>query len=226
MTQAPLPKLPSVLTFAPILVPKVWGGRRLEALGKHLPAGVDIGESWEIADLPDGGPVSIVDDGPLAGYTLRKLLDTHQIDLMGSVSLDTSGRFPLLIKFLDARENLSVQVHPDQAWVDTHPGDHLKSEAWLVLDVDDDGLIYAGLTPGTSTKQLAEAVAVGSVVDVLRSVPAHVGDCHTLVSGTCHALGAGVLVAESADDKRHDVSRLRLGTNRPRDAPGAGAGVH
>lgn len=196
MPQATAPNLPSVLTFAPILVPKVWGGRRLEALGKQLPQGVDIGESWEIADLPDGGPVSVVDDGPLAGCTLRQLLNTYHTEIMGSVSLDASGRFPLLIKFLDARENLSVQVHPDQAWVDTHPGDHLKSEAWLVLDTDDGGLIHAGLTPGTHAAPLAEAVKQGTVVDVLRSVPAQVGDCHTLVSGTCHALGAGVLVAE------------------------------
>ena len=196
MPQATATNLPSVLTFAPILVPKVWGGRRLQAFGKQLPAGVDIGESWEVADLPDGGPVSVVDEGPLAGYTLRKMLDTHQTDVMGSVSLDASGRFPLLIKFLDARANLSVQVHPDQAWVEAHPGDHLKSEAWLVLEADDGGLIYAGLTPGTRADELAEAVADGNVVELLRSVPAQPGDCHTLVSGTCHALGAGVLVAE------------------------------
>jgi mannose-6-phosphate isomerase len=196
MPQATLDNLPPILTFTPILVPKVWGGRGLEALGKQLPAGVNIGESWELADMPGDGPVSIVDQGPLQGQSVRQLLDTYGDDLMGTTAINAEGRFPLLIKFLDARENLSVQVHPDQAWVDAHPNDHLKSEAWLVLGAENDGLIHAGLNSGTSREQLAASVSDGSVVDLLRSVPAYIGDCHTLVSGTCHALGAGVLVAE------------------------------
>ena len=188
--------LPRVLTFTPLLVPKVWGGRRLEGWGKNLPKGQAIGESWEIADLPGDGPVSVVDAGPNAGTTLRSVLETHPDALMGTARLDAQGRFPLLIKFLDACENLSVQVHPDQAWVDTHPGDHLKSEAWLVLDATDTGTIHAGLTEGMTTERLARCVNDGTVERALRSVSARPGDCHTLVSGTCHALGAGVLVAE------------------------------
>ncbi|MCH2136352.1 MAG: class I mannose-6-phosphate isomerase [Phycisphaerales bacterium] len=188
--------LPGALTFEPILVPKVWGGRKLAEWGKHLPESEPIGESWELADLPDGGPSSIVDQGPCKGMSLRHLVESHEQALMGACSLNAQQRFPLLIKFLDARENLSVQVHPDDAWVARHEGDHLKSEAWLVLDADAGSLIHAGLQPGTSAQALTAAVTDGSIVDLLRSVPARVGDCHTLVSGTCHALGAGVLVAE------------------------------
>jgi len=186
---------PRVLTFTPLLVPKIWGGRRLEGWGKTLPEGA-IGESWEVADLPGDGPVSVVDTGAYAGATLRSLLETHAASIMGTVHLNGQGRFPLLIKFLDACENLSVQVHPDQAWVDTHPGDHLKSEAWLVLDADEGSAIYAGLAEGMTTQRLAKAVNDGTVEQTLRRIPAKPGDCHTLVSGTCHALGAGVLVAE------------------------------
>ena len=190
--------LPDVLTFTPILMPKVWGGRRLEAFGKCLPQDAAIGESWEVADLPGDGPVSEVDSGPMKGCTLRQLLEDPSTcrAIMGSVPLNAEGRFPLLIKFLDACDNLSVQVHPDQAWVASHRGDFLKSEAWLVLEADAGSLIHAGLKRGTTASTLAQAVAEGTVVDVLRSVPARSGDCHSLVSGTCHALGAGVLVAE------------------------------
>ena len=189
------PALPPLLTFTPLLVPKVWGGRRLEGWGKALPEGA-IGESWELADLPGDGPVSVVDAGSLKDRTLRSLLEAHETAIMGHVPLDGAGRFPLLIKFLDACSNLSVQVHPDEAWVRCHPDHHLKSEAWLVLEADPGSLIHAGLRPGMTTARLASAINDGSTERILRSVPARQGDCHTLVSGTCHALGAGVLVAE------------------------------
>lgn len=188
--------LDTPLPFIPILVPKVWGGRRLEKLGKQLPAGEPIGESWELADMPGDGPTSVVASGPYAGRTLRQLLDTHQHDIMGTAPLNPQGRFPLLIKFLDACDNLSVQVHPDQAWADSHDGAYLKSEAWIVMDADPGSLIWAGVSPGTSAQSLQGALDDGRVTDVLQSRPAHIGSCHDLPSGTCHALGKGVLVAE------------------------------
>lgn len=188
--------LDTPLTFIPILVPKVWGGRRLQSIGKQLPAGEPIGESWELADMPGKGPCSVVASGPLAGRTLRHILDTHQRDIMGTVPLNPQGRFPLLIKFLDACDDLSVQVHPDQKWADSHDGAYLKSEAWVVMDADPGSLIWAGVSPGTSKGILRAALRDGTLTDVLQSRPAHIGSCHDLPSGTCHALGKGVLVAE------------------------------
>lgn len=188
--------LEAPLTFHPILVPKVWGGRRLSSLGKTLPDGQSIGESWELADMPGDGPCSIVSDGPLAGQSLRQLLCDHPEDLLGQVPLDNQGRFPLLIKFLDACDNLSVQVHPDQAWADAHPDAHLKSEAWVVLDAEPDSRIWVGVRPGTSRASMQASLQDQTLTDCLQWRTAQIGSCHTLPSGTCHALGQGVLVAE------------------------------
>jgi mannose-6-phosphate isomerase len=189
------------LLFEPILKPKVWGGRRLVGLGKRMPPDGTIGESWEIADLPadiaDGR--SRVINGRLAGRTLHDLMRDNPARVLGPRHLDrrTSwGGFPLLVKFLDARENLSVQVHPDERFARMHPGSHLKSEAWVVIAAEPGSMIYAGVRDGVSPEVFARATRTGDVADLLRAVPANVGDCLYLPSGTCHALGAGVLVAE------------------------------
>lgn len=184
------------LLFQPILVPKVWGGCRLESLGKNLPAGKPIGESWELADLPGDGPSSVVASGPHAGRSLRELLDTNEHDILGDVPLNAQGRFPLLIKFLDACDNLSVQVHPDQAWAETHPGAYLKSEAWVVMNAQPGSRIWAGVSAETTEVSMRQALHDDRVTDCLQWRDAVVGSCHTLPSGTCHALGKGVLVAE------------------------------
>jgi mannose-6-phosphate isomerase len=170
---------PYPLTFTPILKEKVWGGRTLEKFGKHLPANCLIGESWELADLPTSIPdgKSIIANGPLAGT----LLDAS---------------FPLLIKFLDACDNLSVQVHPSKAYASQHPEAHLKSEAWVILDTTPSGLIYVGLKEGTTEEKLRAAIENDVVPEVLNAINVCKGECYYLPSGTCHALGAGVLVAE------------------------------
>ncbi len=170
---------PYPLTFEPILKEKVWGGRRLEQFGKQLPEGVLIGESWELADLPSSilEGQSVIANGPLAG-----------------TRLDES--FPLLIKFLDANDNLSVQVHPSEEYASKHPEVHLKSEAWIILDTTPDGSIYVGVKEGTTEDTLREAIENNSVPDVLNTIKVKKGECYYLPSGTCHALGAGVIVAE------------------------------
>lgn len=190
----PLPPL----RFKPILKPKVWGGRLLEGLGKSLPPEKSIGESWELADLPESiqDGRSVIDGGPFDTQLLRDVTEHDARALLGRTALSPEGGFPLLLKFLDANDNLSVQVHPDEPYVATHPEAHLKSEAWFILEAKPDGVIYAGLKPGVDRDRLAAAIQDGSVVDHLVSIPAIPGDCHYLPSGTCHALGAGVLVAE------------------------------
>lgn len=186
------------LQFEPILKPKVWGGRRLARYGKALPNDSLIGESWELADLPEAIPEgrSIILGGRFDGTPLRDLMRECQNEVMGSAPLSTERGFPLLIKFLDAQDNLSVQVHPDEAYVQRHPETHLKSEAWYVIEAAPDACIYAGVRPGVTPESFKAHIQDGTVVNDLIRVPVIAGDCHYLPSGTCHALGAGVLVAE------------------------------
>src|SRR5579864_383711 len=133
------------LKFRPRFVEQVWGGRKLQTvLDMPIPPAKLIGESWEIFDFPprvidgsDGWVSSVVAGGPLAGRTLHELVGAFGADLHGDVPLcGAHGQFPILIKFLDAREDLSVQVHPDQAYASANPHAHLKSEAWYVVQSD------------------------------------------------------------------------------------------
>ncbi len=189
---------PYPLIFDPILKPKVWGGRFLAQLGKSLPADATIGESWELADLPSSIPEgrSVIANGSLAGQSLHEAIGQHEQQIMGAGSLTSEGGFPLLIKFLDARENLSVQVHPSADYVREHRQSHLKSEAWVVIAAEPGATIYRGVKPEVTAEQFASHIDSGAVADDLIAVPAKEGDCHYLPSGTCHALGAGIVVAE------------------------------
>jgi len=182
----------------PIFHERVWGGRALEKLGKTLPPTVPIGESWELADLPASIPRgrSVVEAGPYAGRTLHELIESDRCAIMGDMPLSEEGGFPLLIKFLDARQNLSVQVHPDAAYVKRDPAAHLKSEAWFVVDAEPGAVIYKGLRPSVDCARFISAIETGTVPDVLNAIPVKAGECHYLPSGTLHALGAGIVVAE------------------------------
>lgn len=198
------------LTFEPIYKEKVWGGRSFETLGRDLPGDANncIGESWEIADLAttsvSGGggnaEYSVVESGPLKGQSIRQLMQQFGEALLGQgIKPSDDGGFPLLIKFLDAKENLSVQVHPSPDYAAAHDDAFLKSEAWTIIDHEPGAVIYKGLVPGTTPEQLRAAIETNTddaVAPLLNAIPARKGDCHYLPSGTLHALGAGVLVAE------------------------------
>lgn len=186
------------LTFAPIVKERVWGGRRLEEFGFTLPGAGDYGEAWTLADLPDAihDGRSVVDAGSHRGRTLREVIADDPRAVLGRARLTREGGFPLLVKLLDARENLSVQVHPTPAYAKAHPGCHLKSEAWIVLDAEKGAVIYKGLKPGVDEARFRRSLASKCAVDDLVAIAARPGDCHYLPSGTCHALGAGILVAE------------------------------
>jgi mannose-6-phosphate isomerase len=191
----------------PQVFEKVWGGRRLERLGKVLPkAGARYGESWELADMGStsasgagGGSVrTLIASGPLAGRTLHDAVGVWGADLLGGRAQTEGGDFPLLVKFLDACENLSVQVHPSPAYAASHAGANLKTECWYILDAVPGSVIYKGLKPGVSREAFAARCRAGDagLVNDLVATPAVPGECHNLPSGTVHALGAGVLVAE------------------------------
>jgi len=192
------------LKFKPRYVQKMWGGRKLESiLDRSLPEG-RIGESWEIYDFPpgvvDGSPnwiSSDVAEGPLAGKSLHDLVSQLGADLLGSAApVGPHRQFPLLIKFLDAREDLSVQVHPDEAYAKANPGAHLKNEAWFVVEADPGSRLLKGLRPGVTRESFAKSIASGSVESTINSIPVKFGDCYYLPSGTVHALGSGILAAE------------------------------
>ncbi len=188
------------LLLEPRLVPKPWGGRRLGALGRVIPDGVSIGESWDLADLdrdmtPVPDPVSRVVGGPLAGRSLREIVESSAVELLGPAHAD-GGRFPLLIKHLDARENLSVQVHPPAEVVARHPGVHLKTETWVVIAAEPGSGLYLGVRPDVTADDVERAMGSSSLVGLLRWVPARAGDVHHVPAGLIHAVGAGVLVAE------------------------------
>lgn len=189
MTIPPMP-----VVFEPLLKPKPWGGRRLaKLLNKPLPAGDPIGEAWELVSLPDNE--SRVRGGPLAGRTLSELIQSWGHGLLGPASL-ANGGFPLLVKFLDACEHLSVQVHPKPAanaaqW---QPG--IKHEAWYVIHAEPGAQLYVGLRPGVGPEDVARVANTPAMVDVLRAWDGQPGQCYYLPSGTLHALGAGLVVAE------------------------------
>lgn len=188
-----LPATPVV--FDPIFKPKPWGGRELARLfDKPLPPDVPIGESWELADLP--GNESRVARGPLAGAKLSDLIELWGRDLLGNAEL-LDGRFPLLIKFLDARRPLSIQVHPrPRSDVSESRQTGVKHEAWYVIDAQPGAALYLGLKPGVGPEQVCAAGPTSALAELHQIWPGEPGRCYYLPSGVPHALGAGLVVAE------------------------------
>lgn len=187
----------SPIHFHEIFKVKVWGGRKLETLlGKDLPAGEPVGESWEVSDHPHG--MSVVDAGPLEGKTLRELVERDEVGLIGrGGALETGGRFPLLCKFIDAADYLSVQVHPDDAYAREHEkGDPGKSEAWYVMDAEPGARLARGVKPYATRETFARAIEEKTVERLLEFVEVKRGDVLTMPAGMVHALGPGVMVAE------------------------------
>jgi mannose-6-phosphate isomerase len=181
------------LTFHPILKERVWGGRNLGRLyQKLLPPDVPIGESWEISDRPEG--VSVIANGPLAGQSLRWLMEHHRRDLLGDAA-DCAGRFPLLVKLLDAQDTLSLQVHPPASTA-AQLGGEPKTEMWYIAEAQPGAGLYAGLKHGVTRADFDGALQTGTVADCVHRLPVQAGDAFFLPSGRLHALGAGLVVFE------------------------------
>ncbi len=203
------------LTFDPIFKDYLWGGRNLaDKLGHELPDGI-IAESWEIAAHPDGS--SAVNRGPLAGKTLPEVQEELGVELVGTrnQSMLDLGRFPLLIKLLDANRWLSVQVHPDDAYGLANEEDLGKTEMWVVLYAEPDAELIYGFKPGVSKAAFAEAIATGTVDDWLHRVPVKTGDVIFVPAGTVHALGPGTIVAEIQQNSNTTYRIYDWGRPRP-----------
>jgi mannose-6-phosphate isomerase len=182
------------LRFRPILKRLIWGDRRLATiLHKPLGEGSDYAESWEVSDHRDD--VSRVADGPLEGTDLRTLVQQRGQELFGPEGA-TPRQFPLLVKFLDANQVLSVQVHPDDERGRRLANDNGKTETWVVVHAEPGSVIYAGLRPGVTRSDLTAAMASGGLEPLLHRFPARPGDCIMVPAGTVHAIGAGVVLAE------------------------------
>jgi mannose-6-phosphate isomerase len=208
------------LRFTPIFKPAIWGGRRLAGMFPDAPAEGPIGEAWVLSD--QGDSVSVVADGPLKGTTLRELMRDRREELLGP-ALVHHETFPLLLKFIDARENLSVQVHPnDEVAQALGCGPRGKTEAWIVLHAESGSRIFAGLKEGVDRPRLERAITDGTVADCLHSFEPNVGDCIYLPAGTVHALGGGITIFEVQQTsdityRLFDWNRVDAKSGRARD---------
>jgi mannose-6-phosphate isomerase len=181
------------LTFRPIFKQRVWGGRELERLyHKPLPPSVPIGESWEMSDRLDD--VSVIANGPLAGKDLRWLMEHQAADLLGDAK-PHGGRFPLLLKILDAQEKLSLQVHPPAAMASALGGEP-KTEMWYVAQAVPGAELFVGLKRGVTRAEFERRIEAGTVAECFHRVSVQAGDAIFLPSGRVHALGAGLVIFE------------------------------
>jgi mannose-6-phosphate isomerase len=207
------------LRFEPIYQYRLWGGRHLaNLLTAPLPSG-PIGEAWLLSDRDDHQ--SRVTDGPLKGQTIRQLLQQFPKKILGKLA-GRFSRFPLLLKFLDVHEMLSVQVHPSKANTNLLPaGETPKTEAWVVLEAGRQSRIYAGLKPDTTEADLRHALTNGTVADHLACLTPQPGDAVFLRAGTVHSLGGDLVVFEIQQNsdvtfRLYDWDHIDAKTGKPR----------
>ncbi|MDM9631991.1 type I phosphomannose isomerase catalytic subunit [Robiginitalea aurantiaca] len=183
------------LKFKPILKERLWGGEKLrEVLGKDFTS-AEIGESWEISGVE--GDVSTVANGPYEGKSLNDLISAHPEDLLGSDVVNRFGlAFPILIKFIDAKKDLSIQLHPDDELARKRHNSFGKTEMWYVMDADPGAELIIGFKNDLSREEFQKAMDSKSLTDYLHYEPVQSGDTYLINSGKIHAIGAGILLAE------------------------------
>lgn len=183
------------IKFNPILKEKIWGGNKLRhVLGKDTNKN-DVGESWEISDV--NGNVSVVNNGVYKGNNLKELIEEHKSDFLGVHNFENFGyNFPLLIKFLDAKTDLSVQVHPDNKMAKKHHNSFGKTEMWYIMDSDKEADIILGLKDKTTNPEVLHHINSNNVHSIFNREHVNKGDSYFIPAGKIHAIGAGVLAAE------------------------------
>jgi mannose-6-phosphate isomerase len=188
-------KLVYPLKFEPILKDKIWGGQKLKSLlnkDSNLP---NVGESWEISDVE--GDTSIVSNGDLKKQSLNELLKTHKADLIGEKNYKIFGnKFPLLIKFIDAKEDLSIQLHPNDELAAERHNSFGKTEMWYVMQADDDANLIVGFNQKMTTEKYLKHLEDKTLTDILNFDKVKTGDTYFIDVGRVHAIGAGVMLAE------------------------------
>ena len=191
MVKAPL----YPLRFEPIYKYTIWGGDKILALKGMQSNGENLGESWEVSGVEDN--VSVVADGYLKGTSLAELIQKYKEIFVGETVYQRYGnQFPLLFKFIDAHDDLSVQVHPDDEIARKHRQSNGKTEFWYVIDAEEGSSLYAGLKKNCTPEELRTAVESGGVCELLNKEGVEAGDAFFLPAGRVHAIGAGILIAE------------------------------
>ena len=198
------------LHLKPILKRIRWGGTRLESVLRKTTGGYqDVAESWEVVDHADDQ--SVIINGPSAGSTLKEMVMDRNHDLFGDRSFQ---QFPLLIKFLDANDRLSLQVHPNDQQAKTYdPTENGKTEAWIILDSTPESRVWLGLKEGVDREMHSNAIRENRIEEVVHSIVPQPGDCFFVPAGTVHAIGEGILLAEVQQSsdltfRLHDWGRL------------------
>ncbi|WP_138432912.1 type I phosphomannose isomerase catalytic subunit [Winogradskyella algicola] len=183
------------IKFKPILKEKIWGGNKLSKILNKKTDLENVGESWEISGVK--GNISEVANGDYKGQNLNDLLKTYTSEFLGLANYERFGaEFPLLIKFLDAKTDLSVQVHPDDKMAKAQHNSLGKTEMWYIMDSDDDADIVLGLKDESVDKNILEQINANNVEDVFHREKVKQGDSYFIPAGKIHAIGAGVLAAE------------------------------
>lgn len=183
------------LTFTPLFKDRIWGGSKLHS---YLNKPIDserTGESWEISSVP--GDVSVVNTGVLQGKSLNEIIDSYPEQLLGTDAMKRFGlQFPLLFKFIDAKEDLSIQLHPNDELAKIRHNSFGKTEMWYVMQADEGARLVVGFKNDSNQHEYLEKVAAKDLVSLLNEYPVKQGDVFFLATGTIHAIGAGVVVAE------------------------------
>ncbi len=183
------------LKFRPILKEKIWGGQKLQTVLQKETTTEQVGESWEISAVK--GSVSVVKNGALAGQSLTQLLAVYKDKLVGKkVYAQYGEKFPLLFKFIDAKDNLSLQVHPDDVLAQKRHQSFGKTEMWYVMQADEGAGLYVGFKPGTTKQDYKDALAAETLQDLMNFEPVTSGSVFFIKPGLVHAIGKGVLLAE------------------------------
>lgn len=200
------------LLFRPNLHSVIWGGCQLCAM-KGLPAATDpIGESWEVSAIPDSP--SIIANGEWSGQSLVNVIDTYPVEILGkAVSERYHGKMPLLVKFIDANKDLSIQVHPNDEMAQRVHGKMGKSEMWYIIDARPGSYLYAGFNKEVTPEEYKEHIRNNTITDILARHEVKTGDVFYLPAGRVHAIGAGILLAEVQQSS--DITYRIYDYNRP-----------
>ena len=183
------------LTFTPILKDRIWGGTKLKTYLNKPIVSETTGESWEISTVP--GDISVVNNGVLKGKNINEIIDLFPEEILGKSVISRFGKqFPLLFKFIDAKEDLSIQLHPNDALAKARHNSFGKTEMWYVMQADESARLVVGFKKDSNQQEYLEHLENKNLIDLLNEYPVSKGDVFFLETGTIHAIGAGVVVAE------------------------------